>query len=121
MEFAGRNPRNLGVRDIYTNVVLHRKFSIHKTKARVTPKLSLTTMSDCYDIPRAHETSLKHDGKLQRWCPVQEDVEDYFRKTLEEVRVHALCSSRGLGARGAHAHDPRAPRPALRPAAVCAC
>ncbi len=30
---------------------------------------------------------LKHDGKLNRWCPVQEDVEDYFRKTLGEVRA----------------------------------
>ena len=31
---------------------------------------------------------LKHDGKLNRWCPVQEDVEAYFRKTLEEVRAY---------------------------------
>ena len=22
-------------------------------------------------------------GQLNRWCPVQEDVEDYFRQTLE--------------------------------------
>jgi len=27
---------------------------------------------------------LKHDGKLNRWCPVQEDVESYFRSTLEQ-------------------------------------
>jgi len=30
---------------------------------------------------------LKHDGKPNRWCSVQEDVEDYFRKTLGEVRA----------------------------------
>ena len=28
---------------------------------------------------------LKHDGKLDRWCPVQPDVEAYFRQTLEQV------------------------------------
>jgi len=28
---------------------------------------------------------LKHDGKLNRWCPVQEDVEAYFRQTLDQV------------------------------------
>ena len=36
---------------------------------------------------------LKHDGKLNRWCPVQEDVEDYFRKTLGEVRAACLRTS----------------------------
>ena len=35
---------------------------------------------------------LKHDGKLNRWCPVQEDVEEYFRKTLEEVCAARLAS-----------------------------
>jgi hypothetical protein len=30
---------------------------------------------------------LKHDGKPNRWCSVQEDVEDYFRKTLGVVRA----------------------------------
>ena len=37
------------------------------------------------EIPRGHATSLQHDGVLQRWCEVQQDVEDYFRKTLPEV------------------------------------
>ena len=36
-------------------------------------------------IPKGHETSLQHDGVLQRWCPVQEDVETYFRDTLDKV------------------------------------
>jgi hypothetical protein len=36
---------------------------------------------------------LKHDGKLNRWCSVQEDVEDYFRKTLGEVRAACLRTS----------------------------
>lgn len=36
-------------------------------------------------IPKGHETSLQHDGVLQRWCPVQEDVEAYFRTTLDKV------------------------------------
>jgi len=30
---------------------------------------------------------LKHEGKLERWCPVQADVEAYFRTTLEQVSV----------------------------------
>ena len=64
---------------------------------------------------------LKHDGKLNRWCPVQEDVEAYFRKTLEEVRAcpPPLHTPHGLpcivlrGSRGAHdgrfRRVPRAP------------
>jgi hypothetical protein len=36
---------------------------------------------------------LKHDGVLNRWCPVQEDTEEYFRKTLGEVwDCHMPCS-----------------------------
>jgi hypothetical protein len=38
-----------------------------------------------FDIPKAHATSLEHDGVLQRWCPIQDDVEEFFRKTLPEV------------------------------------
>jgi len=30
---------------------------------------------------------LKHEGKLERWCPVQADVDEYFRTTLEQVSV----------------------------------
>jgi len=30
---------------------------------------------------------LKHEGKLDRWCPVQADVDEYFRATLEQVIV----------------------------------
>jgi 5-methyltetrahydrofolate--homocysteine methyltransferase len=25
---------------------------------------------------------IKHDGQLDRWCPIQQDVEEYFRATL---------------------------------------
>ena len=36
---------------------------------------------------------LKHDGVLNRWCSVQEDTEEYFRKTLGEVwDCHMPCS-----------------------------
>jgi len=34
---------------------------------------------------------IKHDGKLDRWCAVQSDVEEYFRTTLEEVPLYILC------------------------------
>lgn len=37
---------------------------------------------------------LKHDGNLNRWCPVQVDVEEYFRKTLPEVSVAFPCATR---------------------------
>jgi hypothetical protein len=43
-----------------------------------------------HDLTRAETMAplmLKHDGKPNRWCSVQEDVEDYFRKTFGEVRA----------------------------------
>ena len=38
---------------------------------------------------------LTHDGKLDRWCPVQTDVEEYFRTTLEEVPARHPAPARG--------------------------
>jgi len=48
------------------------------------------------DIPKGHETSLDHDGVLNRWCAVQADVEDYFRKTLPQVFARCLRSPLAL-------------------------
>ena len=45
---------------------------------------------------------LKHDGKLNRWCSVQEDVEDYFRKTLGEVRAACLRHTGPTASRRTH-------------------
>ena len=28
---------------------------------------------------------LKHNGVLDRWCPIQEDTDEYLRKTFVEV------------------------------------
>ena len=50
-------------------------------------------------IPKGHETSLEHAGELGRWCPVQEDVEEYFRATLEKVlsfHRYGLRAGRGI-------------------------
>lgn len=43
---------------------------------------------------------LKHDGKLNRWCPVQPDVEEYFRATLDTVLacLVSFCCARWLRA-----------------------
>lgn len=69
-----------------------------------------STMS--FDIPKAHAASLEHDGVLQRWCPIQDDVEEFFRKTLPEV-LASQAQHLSLGGRtggGEHARTPMGER-----------
>ena len=63
--------------------------------------------------PKAHETSLDHSNPvLQRWCPIQDDVEDYFKKSLEEVL--ALQSSAARSCFYAHGLGSHVRRKTLR-------
>ena len=57
---------------------------------------------------------LTHDGKLDRWCPVQTDVEEYFRTTLEEGSATPCSREHAGGCMGAHLVEPAGPARSMR-------
>jgi hypothetical protein len=57
---------------------------------------------------------LQHDGKLDRWCPVHTDVEEYFRTTLEEVSATPCSREHAGGCMGAHLVEPAGPARSMR-------